>query len=141
VGPAAKLATQAAAPLTVASLALIYGWTWIHLQAPVEAAREVALRGAAGALVAFMVFGRVFSPQYLVWLLPLGALVAQSRGGVSAWFLLSALALTQIIYPATYAALQQLRPWACGLVILRNTVLVGWVWHLTRIPDSAQGPA
>ncbi len=147
-GAAAGFALRAAAPLTLAGLAFVYAWTWIRIQkAPSpDAARLAALQGAAGALVAFMVFGRVFSPQYLVWLVPLGALLAAARGGASSWLLLAALALTQVVYPATYPALQQLRPWACTLVLLRNALLVAWVWHFgtgdrrLRVPRSVTGP-
>ncbi len=139
-GTAAALALRAAAPLTLACLAVVYARTWIRVQnAPsVGAARLAALQGVAGALVAVMVLGRVFSPQYLVWLIPLGALLAVSRGGASPGLLVAALALTQVVYPATYAALQQLRPWACGLVLLRNALLVIWIWHLGRGPLESE---
>jgi hypothetical protein len=126
----------------VTCLALVYAWTWRRLRRSRSpgAERLAVLQGLAAALVAFMVLGQVFSPQYLVWLVPLGALLATARGGASPWLLVAALALTQVVYPVTYAALQQLRPWACGLVLLRNALLVAWAWHLGRgplEPDSA----
>jgi hypothetical protein len=138
-GAAADAALRATAPLTLVGLALAWAWTWIRVvRAPTAAeAQLAALQGAAAALVSLMVLGKVLSPQYLVWVLPLGALLCAARGGASPWIFLGALALTQIVYPATYSALQELRPWACGLVLSRNALLVGWIVHLGTRPPSA----
>ena len=88
-----------------------------------------------------MVLGQVLSPQYLVWLLPFGPLLCAARRGASPWIFLGALALTQVIYPATYSALQDLRPWACGLVLLRNALLVAWIIHLAARPLALRSAA
>lgn len=88
-----------------------------------------ALRGQVAALVVYMVLGRVFSPQYVVWLLPLGLVVARGIRGQLA-LLLVAMGLTQVIHPASYAALKDLQPWACGLVLLRNLALLTYAARL-----------
>ncbi|HEY4413401.1 MAG TPA: glycosyltransferase family 87 protein, partial [Gaiellaceae bacterium] len=52
---------------------------------------RVLVYGAAVAVAGFVAFGKVFSPQYLIWLVPLAALA----GGVATWALLAvALVLT-----------------------------------------------
>lgn len=142
-GAAAEAALRATAPLTLMGLALAWAWTWIRVaRAPTTAEAQLAtLQGAAAALVSLMVLGQVLSPQYLVWLLPFGPLLCAARRGASPWIFLGALALTQVIYPATYSALQDLRPWACGLVLLRNALLVAWIIHLAARPLALRSAA
>lgn len=139
-GPVVTQVQRFAMPLTMACLVAVYFWSWIHIRrsGSPSAARVVVLQGLVAALVGFMVLGRVLSPQYLVWIIPLGALLSVRRGGLSPWLLLTVLACTQVIYPATYSALQQLRPWACGLVLLRNLLLVAWLFHLIREPMKSE---
>ena len=76
-----------------------------------QESRRLAAVAVLQSLVAFMVLGKVFSPQYLVWILPLGLVVSgaslRARG-----LLLSALLLTQVIYPICYGPLSELQPWA-----------------------------
>ncbi len=72
--------------------------------------------GVVLVLVALMVSGKVFSPQYLVWLLPLAPLAAGRR----AFTFVALCLLTQIIYPISYPALSAQAGWACALVLTRN---------------------
>jgi hypothetical protein len=78
---------------------------------------------AAAAVSASVALGKVLSPQFLVWLIPLVPLVAGRRGLVAAALLASALALTQLWFPSRYGdvvALEQV-----GWVVLaRNLTLV-----------------
>ena len=66
--------------LPLAALVAVYALAWRDLQrAADDAARGRALlRGSCAALAFFMVLGKVFSPQYLTWLLPLGVLAVAS---------------------------------------------------------------
>jgi len=59
---------------------------------------------AAVAVCAFVLFGKVLSGQYLIWLIPLVALLRGPRGVVAAVVLSSALVLTQQWYPTRYPA-------------------------------------
>lgn len=61
------------------------------------------------AVTGFVVTGKVLSPQYLLWLLPVvaaGLVVADGRA-IRGWAagLLVAAALTQIVFPLTYGAI------------------------------------
>jgi hypothetical protein len=57
---------------------------------------------SAAAVAAFAVFGKVLSPQFLIWLIPLVALVA-GRVGAVAWGLFAlALVLTHSYFPERY---------------------------------------
>jgi hypothetical protein len=56
------------------------------------------LRYAAASVCAFVAFGKVLSPQYLIWLVPLVALVRGGRGLVAIVLLSIALVVTQFYF-------------------------------------------
>jgi uncharacterized membrane protein len=94
------------------------------------------LRVVVAALVAYMVLGKVFSPQYVTWLLPLGALASLAAGRTERILFVCALALTQIIYPFLY-----LTPLVWGasplfglIVLVRNGLLAAWAVRLLCAP-------
>ncbi len=87
------------------------------------ATRERFLRYAAASVCAFIAFGKVLSPQFLLWLVPLVALVRGRRGVAAASCLALALVLTQVWFPLRY--------WSyvgsfhlAGVVLVRDLVLV-----------------
>lgn len=78
---------------------------------------------AVAALTAYVVFNRVLSPQYLVWLFPLVPLVAGAPGIVATGLLFGACALTMTWFPGRFWHLVNVSPVAwCALA--RNVVLV-----------------
>ena len=79
---------------------------------------------AAGAAVAaFAVLGRVLSPQYLLWVVPLVALLAP-RMRTAAGLLVAALLLTRAIYPARYDALVAFEATPIWLLVARDALLL-----------------
>jgi uncharacterized membrane protein len=60
------------------------------------------LRYCAAAVAFTIAFGKVFSPQFLIWLLPLVPLVRGRRGIVAGALFLSACVLTQLWFPSHY---------------------------------------
>src|SRR5262249_13751030 len=72
--------------------------------------RDRLLLASAASVAAFVAFSKVFSPQFMIWLIPLVALAPS----VTAWGLLVAgLVLTQLWFPDRYWLLAlQLR--GCG---------------------------
>jgi Glycosyltransferase family 87 len=106
---------QAAALVTV----------WI-LYARGPATRDRLLLASVAALCAFVAFGKVLSPQFLIWLVPLVPLLWGRRGLVASAVLAAALVLTQLWFPYRYweLALEFDEP-ASWLVLVRDAFLVG----------------
>jgi hypothetical protein len=86
---------------------------------------ERLLTAFAAAVVAYTVFSKVLSPQYLTWLVPL---VALTRQRTATWLLLAALPLTQA---EVYWGDDGLRvpDWTTWLLAVRNALVV-WVFFL-----------
>ena len=107
---------------------------WIWLRRPGTA--EELVRWSAAALVAFVALGKVLSPQFLIWLVPVVALVAGLRAPA---LLATALVLTQLWFPSRYWELaRNLDGGVVGLVLARDLVLVGL---LALLVSSRREPA
>jgi uncharacterized membrane protein len=89
--------------------------------------------GMAASVAVFIAFGKVFSPQYLIWLVPLVLLVAGLPGLVASLLTATALVLTQLWFPDRYwqysSHLGQLES---ALVLARDLVVVALAWVLLR---------
>jgi Glycosyltransferase family 87 len=85
---------------TVVQAAVLVGLWLAYWRGPQTGERLV--RYSAAAVVAFVAFGKVLSPQFLVWLIPLVPLVAGRRGLVASGLLAGALVLTQLWFPFRY---------------------------------------
>jgi uncharacterized membrane protein len=104
------------------------------------ATRERLVRYSAAAICAFVALGKVLSPQFLIWLVPLVALVGGRRGLVAAGLLVVALVLTQLWFPYRYWDLAlHFDAFASWLVVLRDLVLVGLLGVLTLPALRARG--
>jgi len=130
------------APLRVAASVLPFGalvamsaLAWRDMRsARTEAARaRVLVRASCAALAFIMVLGKVFSPQYLTWLLPLGMLASLLDEELATRRkLLAALVLTQIIFPFCYCVhlASNLSPIFGVLVLARNLLVFAWAWQM-----------
>jgi hypothetical protein len=85
-------------------------------------ARELVLASLA-ACAGFALFGKVLSPQFVIWVLPLGALAFAWRMHALAAAVLLVALLTQIEFPAHYFDVVAREPLAVGLVAVRNAAL------------------
>src|SRR5205085_9267520 len=74
---------------SLVALAAILLVAWIYRRR-----RGDALVAAAAAVVAFIVFGKVFSPQYVDWLVPL----VPAAGAAASAVLLVTFALTHVVF-------------------------------------------
>lgn len=76
------------------------------------------------AVLAFVVLGKVLSPQFMMWLIPLIALAVAWRERVLAGLLVTALVLTQLEFPSRYFDLAVRDGGVIALVVARNAVLL-----------------
>jgi hypothetical protein len=106
--------------VTVLQVAFLL-WVWIAF----ARGRLGLLAAAAAALAGFVAFGKVLSPQFLIWLIAIVPLVPGRRGLYGMGLLGAALVLTQLWFPFRYWDLaNDLDPAASWLVVVRDLVLV-----------------
>ena len=84
------------------------------------------------AVVVFAALGKVFSPQFMIWVAPLTALSAAWRMYPLCATLLAAHLLTLLDYPFLYDDLAAGDQWASGIVGLRNAALLAAVALVLR---------
>lgn len=96
----------------------------------------------ASTVVALLVGGKVLSPQFLVWLLPVCFLVVGRYGPLAAGLTVAALLLTFAYFPHQYWDLVALETWPIVLLVLRDAVLVALLaacWPRPSIAGRPQG--
>ena len=86
--------------------------------------RDRLVAAAAASVATFMAFGKVFSPQFMMWLIPLVPLV---RSRIAPLLFAAALVLTQLWFPAHYWALTTLDPRESWILFARNFAVVALV--------------
>jgi hypothetical protein len=125
--------------LTLLSLLVVYGVAWHKLRSATAApTREIALGTnsrvvelfatlLAAALLALIVTNKVFSPQYVAWLLPFVPFLPTRKAILAA----VVFALTLMVFPAAYHPLVKQALPAILLLNLRNVLALGLlVWVL-----------
>ncbi|MEO8289626.1 MAG: glycosyltransferase 87 family protein [Gaiellaceae bacterium] len=110
----------AAIQTALQAAALVAVWALFALRAR---GREALLVASAAAVTAFVAFGKVLSPQFLIWLLPLVPAVAGGAGLAGGAVLAAALVTTQLWFPYRYWDVVALAP-ASWLVLVRDLLLV-----------------
>jgi uncharacterized membrane protein len=104
----------------VQGLALVGVWL-LFLRGPATAVRLTA--ACAGSVVVFVAFGKVLSPQFLIWLVPLVPLVL-AWPATTVWALAAAaFVTTHLWFPSRYWDIVALEP-VGWLVLVRNLLLV-----------------
>lgn len=144
VGPGVDTAITLASVATVLAIAVL-GVLWLRTVRRGLAARVVPVAGLLGSLTVILltVTDKTLSPQYLIWVTALLAVVgvthptALPRAAVP--LLLVTCALTHLVFPLNYDQLVAGRPYAVLLLVARDAGLaaLGWlvgrqVWVLTR---------
>jgi uncharacterized membrane protein len=122
--------------LSVVQVAVVV-WLWVRFARKREPSRYELAAYAAAVLTAFIALGKVLSPQFMIWLVPVVPLAR--RYGANA-LLLVALVLTQLWFPFRYWELvREFDPLASWLVLARDLVLVALLVVLVR--SLRRGPS
>ncbi|MEX0816333.1 MAG: glycosyltransferase family 87 protein [Gaiellales bacterium] len=119
----------AAVQSVLQGLALLAVW--------LAARRGSLLAGAAAGVTAFVAFGKVLSPQFLVWLLPLVPLVAGAAGLTASGLLVGALVTTQLWFPYRYWDVVALEP--VGLLVLVRDLLLAALFAVLLFAATRPG--
>ena len=110
-----------AAVFGVAQIVVLVALSVAFARGPATAERF--LRFSAASVCAFIAFGKVLSPQFLLWLIPIVPLVRGRRGLAATGLLVVALVLTQVWFPQRYWSYADSYHLA-GVVLVRDLVLV-----------------
>ena len=122
--------------LSVAQAAVLV-WLWTRFARERAPSRYELAAYAATVLTAFVALGKVLSPQFLIWLVPV---VPLARRLSATTLLLAALVLTQLWFPFRYWDLvREFDPLASWLVLVRDLVLVALLVVLAR--SLRRGPS
>jgi hypothetical protein len=111
-------------------LPLVLVAIWVAA-ARLPATPERLIRYTAASLTAFVVFDKVLSPQFLIWLLPIVPLVRGRRGLAASALLGLALLLTQVWFPIRYFDLVGFEAFPSWVLLARDLVLVALLVVLT----------
>lgn len=140
VGKLPSVLARLASAATVVGLVLVYLVAWRRMSAATESDRKrIALESSMAALAVFVACGKVASPQYLVWILPVGLLLSLTNPRRLGLILfIACLALCQVIYPMFYGAISALKPFPFVFVLARNLTLLTWGVLLLRTPTRTR---
>jgi hypothetical protein len=86
--------------------------------------RDALVVSSLAIVLAFVAFGKVLSPQYLCWLLPLAAVAAARGAPLGAALTGVAALLTQLWFPDHYFDVVTQHAWAVVAVGARNVILL-----------------
>ncbi|MGC5306740.1 glycosyltransferase 87 family protein [Micromonospora zamorensis] len=144
-GPFVRLATEIAPVLTVVGLGLLCAW-WLLRGRRLVWSAALGFDVALAAVLVSVTTSRVFSPQYMLWLLALVGVCLSQRNTtqrIPAGLILAATALTGYLFPWIYAEATMTPTWR-GMTVLatRNTLIVAAtvlsIWALFRVKRAAE---
>ena len=127
-----------AAFVAIALLLIRARMTWVAGAARAGAAEgQLVVLGAFAMTAALIVFNKVGSPQYMLWLAPIvavGLLVDPERWRTPARWMAATSLLTTLVFPIFYMPLVRADPFAATLLLARNVLLVGlFAWSVQAL--------
>ena len=115
--------THAAALVTTIAGVLALAAVWVlYTRGPATGARLAV--HSAGAVAALLAFGKVFSPQFVIWLVPIVLVVGGLRGVAAGALLAAILALTHTWFPRHYWDLAAFATRQSGELLARDLCVV-----------------
>jgi hypothetical protein len=140
-GPGTEVMSVLMQPLLILAALLVAGLTfWALHNGKISGGvdrTELLLAGALTLATAFVVFNKVGSPQFMVWLAPavaVGLAHSWRDWRVPAVMLIVIAVATYFIYPLFYDALSHNNPWMALVLTIRNVLLVVlFLWSVRRL--------
>lgn len=145
VGSAPDVVSAISSVLAIVLVGVIVAILAVRLpgtSAPEDA--RLLILACAGTLVALLVTGKVLSPQFLVWLLPVALLIPGAKGLRVGALVMLAFLLTQAYFTALYWDLVALEAGPVWLLVVRDVVLVALlvaIWPRTTEAASQEPPS
>jgi MFS family permease len=99
-------------------------------RAPADARRLVL--ATLASITAFAALGKVLSPQFLIWVVPLMALAVAWRMHALAATAAAAIALTLLEFPSRYFDLVDREPFPVAVVVVRDALLLALIGLAAR---------
>ncbi|UKA50304.1 DUF2029 domain-containing protein [Arthrobacter sp. FW305-123] len=148
-GPGTAVMSVLMQPLLLLAAAAVAGLTfWALHQGKLNGGvdrTELLLSGALTLVTAFIVFNKVGSPQFMVWLAPavaVGLAHNWKEWRVPATMLIVIAVATYFIYPLFYDALSHNNPWMALVLTIRNVLLVVlFFWSARRLYSLGRKPS
>lgn len=148
-GPGSEVMSFLMQPLLIAAALLVAALVFwaLHTGKRNGGADRTALLlfGSLALVTAFVVFNKVGSPQFMVWLAPavaVGLSYQWKAWRIPATMLIGVAILTFLVYPLFYDALSHNNPAMAAVLTLRNLLLVVlFVWSVRQLFLMGRNPA
>lgn len=127
-GAVAEQVAAACSALLAVAVVVIAVRLWMVIRdRPADAAGGPFVAASAATTGALLAFNKVFTPQFIVLLLPACLLVAGRAGRVTAGLAVGALLLTQAYYPRAWVQVSELDTGPVAVLLVRNLVVLAIV--------------
>ena len=104
-----------------------------------DASPGQGMRFAAAALLAYILAGKVLSPQYLIWLIPFVCVLEGKAGATARRVFLACCLLTTALYPHLFHALSFFEPVPVAVLAARNAGLA-WLFAILLRKKPRRSP-
>jgi len=143
-GPGAHLAGDIVGVLMIVAFVLIVALLWRARHLAVREGRltprleqRMILGGSFALTAALIVFNKVGSPQYMMWLAPIvavGLAVDRRAWARPAEWMAAVCFATTLVFPVLYLPLIDAHPIAAFVLLVRNVMVVGlFVWSVVAL--------
>ncbi|GAA3877034.1 hypothetical protein GCM10022381_19470 [Leifsonia kafniensis] len=143
-GPGAAAAASAMTPLMILAISGVVALILLAKRRNADSA-HLLLLGALALSSALVVFNKVGSPQYMLWIAPIiavGVATDWQRWRIPAYLMLAIGVLTTLIFPVFYLPLIDGDPAALIVLTVRNAMLIVMLgWSVQRLWMLASGRA
>jgi uncharacterized membrane protein len=136
-------ATIAATATVLAELALL-ALVWLRFGRQRELRDRDLMQSAAAVVLTFVALGKVFSPQFLLWVIPLVALLEGTLAVAGPAMVGAAIVLTRLYFPGRWREVLRQEATPTWFLITRDLVLLGllaWLIAAVARKPTAKSPS